>query len=326
MGRQIAHEIRRRRVTLAGVAALAFATWAFTPNSSLSETVQQIEGTYDGTITFSQVTGEHQISLTFQQFGPEVTVTYRSALGGRGSGKGTIAGTVITAMPLRGEPDCPGLYTASFQFSGDMVSWTYSGQDCLGPAQGRGIAKKLKLVSPLTSKADELTNKAIALDQAGKSAEAIPLGQQVLAIREEVLGPDHPDRVLDGLGFLYKKEGRYAEAEPLYERALAIRKKALGTDHPDHYLVAESLNALAILYYHQGRTSEAELLYEQAQEIYEKELGPDQPNVNLANLLNNLAALYVQQGRYREAEPSGRRRYTKKHLVPISPTSTWQIC
>ena len=27
--------------------------------------------------------------------------------------------------------------------------------------------------------------------------------------------------------------GRYAEAEPLYERALAIREKALGPDHPD---------------------------------------------------------------------------------------------
>ena len=177
--------------------------------SSLSEKAEQIEGTYEGTFTISQATGEHQISLTFQQSGPEVTVTYRSVLGGRGSGKSTIAGSVITAMPLRSEPSCPGLYTASFKFSGDTVSWTYSGQDCFGPAQGRGIAKKLKFVSPLTSKADELTNKAIALDQAGKSAEAIPLGQQVLAIREKVLGPDHPDvaTVLDRFGIPLPRRG-----------------------------------------------------------------------------------------------------------------------
>ena len=183
---------------------------------SLSETVQQIEGTYDGTFTLSQVTGEHQISLTFQPSGSEITITYRSALGGSGGGKGTIAGNVITAVPLRSEPTCPGLYTASFQFSGDTVSWTYSGQDCQGPAQGRGIAKKLKFVSPLTSEADELTNKAIALYQAGKYAEAIPLAQQVLAMREKVLGPDHPDvaTVLNSFGILYDKEGRYAEAEP----------------------------------------------------------------------------------------------------------------
>ena len=63
------------------------------------ETVEQIEGTYEGTFTINQVTGEHQISLTFQQSGSEVTVTYRSALGGRGSGKSTIAGNVIATVP-----------------------------------------------------------------------------------------------------------------------------------------------------------------------------------------------------------------------------------
>ncbi len=31
---------------------------------------------------------------------------------------------------------------------------------------------------------------------------------------------------------LYHTQGRYAEAEPLYQRSLAIREKALGPDHP----------------------------------------------------------------------------------------------
>jgi hypothetical protein len=82
-----------------------------TQGSSPSEKVEQIEGTYEGTFTINQLTGEHQISLTFQQSGSEVTVTYRSALGGRGSGKSIIAGNTIATVPLQSEPNCPGLFT-----------------------------------------------------------------------------------------------------------------------------------------------------------------------------------------------------------------------
>ena len=73
------------------------------------------------------------------------------------------------------------------------------------------------------------------------------MAQQVLAIREKALGPDHPDvaQALNNLAVLYYKQGRYAEAEPLYKRALAIGEKALGPDHPD---VATALNNLAELY------------------------------------------------------------------------------
>jgi CHAT domain-containing protein/Flp pilus assembly protein TadD len=258
-----------------------------------------IEGTYEGTFTISQATGEYQMSLTFQQFGPEVIVTYRSALGGRGSGKTTIAGNVLT-VPLRSVGGCWGSYTASFKFSGDTVSWTYSGQDCQGPAQGRGIAKKLDFMSPLASEAEELTHQAYALYQIGKYAEAIPLAQQVLAIREKLVGPEHPDvaKVLAGFGELYDKQGRYDEAEPLYKRTLVIFEKAVG---PDHFHVAESLTSLASLYDHQGRYAEAEPLFKRALVIFEKAHGSDYPAV--AGLLNTLAALYDKQGRYDEAEP-----------------------
>jgi CHAT domain-containing protein/tetratricopeptide (TPR) repeat protein len=271
--------------------------------SSPSKTVGQIEGTYEGTFTINQVTGEHQISLTFQQSGSEVTVTYRSALGGRGSGKGTIAGNTMATVSLRSEPSCPGLFTASFKFSDDTVSFAYSGQDCNGPGQGHGVANKLKIVSPLTRQADELTNKAFALAYAGKYAEAILVAHQVLAMREQLLGPDHPDvaTVLYSFGSLYEQEGRYADAEQFYKRMLAIRERALSPDHPDYFLVAQSLNRLAVVYDHQGRYAEAEPLYKNALAISEKALGPD--NFEVANLLNNLAAVYDHQGRYAEAEP-----------------------
>src|SRR5207248_6642169 len=35
------------------------------------------------------------------------------------------------------------------------------------------------------------------------------------------------------LAVLFNMQGKYDEAEPLYQRALAIREKVLGPDHPD---------------------------------------------------------------------------------------------
>src|ERR1700737_4967684 len=98
-----------------------------------------------------------------------------------------------------------------------------------------------------TDEANELNKKVIELYNAGRYADAIPIAQQVLAIREKALGHDHPDVAssLNNLAELYDEQGRYADAEPLYQRSLAIREKALGRDHP---AVATSLNNLAGLY------------------------------------------------------------------------------
>ena len=138
----------------------------------------------------------------------------------------------------------------------------------------------------------------------GEYKQALSPLRSALAIREQALGPDHPDTAqsLNNLAALYYAQGRYAEAEPLYRRALAIREQALGPDHPD---TAQSLNNLAALYYAQGRYAEAEPLYRRALAIREQALGPDHPDT--AQSLNNLAALYYAQGRYAEAEPLYRR-------------------
>ena len=73
-----------------------------------------------------------------------------------------------------------------------------------------------------------------------------------MAIREAVLGGEHPDTAvsLNNLAGLYKSQGRYEEAEPLYQRALAIREAVLGGEHLG---TAASLNNLAVVYLAQGR-------------------------------------------------------------------------
>jgi tetratricopeptide (TPR) repeat protein len=150
------------------------------------------------------------------------------------------------------------------------------------------------------AQASQLNQQAFELYQAGRYAEAIPLAEQALAIREVALGPEHPSTAtsLNNLALLYYFQGRYGEAEPLYQQALAIYEEALGPEHPS---TASSLNNLAGLYEAQGRYGEAEPLFQQALAIYEEALGPEHPST--ASSLNNLAGLYEAQGRYGEAEP-----------------------
>jgi tetratricopeptide (TPR) repeat protein len=140
-------------------------------------------------------------------------------------------------------------------------------------------------------------------DGASRS-EAEPLLRRALAVREQVLGPEHPDVAtsLDNLAQLYGATGRPAEAEPLYRRALAVRERALGPEHPRF---AESLGCLGLFYLGTGRRAEAEPLIERALATYERTLGPGHPD--LAYLLSHWAWLYHKPGRHAEAEPLYRR-------------------
>ena len=145
---------------------------------------------------------------------------------------------------------------------------------------------------------------AVYLRERGNYAAAEPLQTRGLAIREAVLGPEHPDVAtsLNELGILLNEQGRYREADRRYIRAQAILENAFGPEHRD---VGISLNSLGCSYYAQGRYGEAEQLFSRAVVIWEKALGPDHSNVGRA--LGNLAGVYYAQGRYVDAEPQVRR-------------------
>ncbi|GAB4208478.1 MAG: CHAT domain-containing protein [Coleofasciculaceae cyanobacterium] len=148
--------------------------------------------------------------------------------------------------------------------------------------------------------AKRLHQQAVQLSNQGQYAAAIPLEERALAIREKVLGPEHPDVAssLNNLANQYLALGKYPKAEPLFQRALTIRENVLGSEHPD---VAFSLNSLGNLYRLQGKYSKAEPLFQRALAIREKALGPEHPDV--ATSLHNLANLYRVQGKYPKAEP-----------------------
>jgi len=189
----------------------------------------------------------------------------------------------------------------------------------LGPnhPEVAALARDLSSVqrSQAEAEAAALDKQIGALFQAGKYAEAIPLAQQVLAIREKAFGPEHPDVAssLTKLADLYYDQRRYADAAPLLERALAIYERALGSEHTNLALL---LGRLAVLFDKQGRYADAEPLLKRALAMEEKALGPEHPAV--ADALNNLAGLYRSQGRYAEALPIVR-RLIKESRAPKYP-------
>jgi len=134
-------------------------------------------------------------------------------------------------------------------------------------------------------------------------AQAGPLYERALAIREKVLGPEHPEIAtsLANLALLLQAQGYLALARPLYERSLMINEKVLGAEHSE---TATSLNNLALLLQDQGDLAGARPLFERALAIREKVLGPEHPDTpDTANSLNNLAFLLQGQGDLAGAQP-----------------------
>jgi tetratricopeptide (TPR) repeat protein len=127
---------------------------------------------------------------------------------------------------------------------------------------------------------------------------ARPLFERALAIREKVLGSEHPytAQSLNDFAVLLLAQNDLAGARPLCERALAIREKAFGPEHP---YTAQSLNNLAGVLHDEGDLAGARPLYERALSIRERKLGAEHPDT--ATSLNNLARLLKDQRHFAEA-------------------------
>ena len=133
-------------------------------------------------------------------------------------------------------------------------------------------------------------------------SQAEPLLLLSQSIREQTLGPDHPDVAIsmDLLADLYMDEGKFVQAESLYRRALTIREQALAGDHTD---IAVSLKNVAQVCYFidSSKYTEAEQFFERALVILEKNKEPE--HLDMASLLESIAFFYDYQGDYLKAEP-----------------------
>jgi len=140
----------------------------------------------------------------------------------------------------------------------------------------------------------------LALRSAGDFRAATLWYERTVALREKVLGSDHPEtaRAMNELGTMLWARGDLRAARPLLERALAIRERALGPDHSD---TTADLNNLALLYRDQGESAAARRLFERALDIRERVLGSDHPLT--ARSLYNLALVHLDQGELVTAGP-----------------------
>jgi RNA polymerase sigma factor (sigma-70 family) len=172
----------------------------------------------------------------------------------------------------------------------------------LAIAVGEPLARDLeRLLGP--DHPDTLNSRnslAAAYLAAGRVAEAIPLFEQTLAVRQRTLGPDDPETLTsrNNLASAYQDAGRTAEAIQLYELNLEVRERLLGADHTS---TLTSRGNLAAAYQGAGQAAKAIPLFERTLADRERVLGPDHPDVQTSR--KNLAKAYRNAGRDADAVP-----------------------
>jgi RNA polymerase sigma factor (sigma-70 family) len=161
---------------------------------------------------------------------------------------------------------------------------------------------------------------AAAYLAAGRVADAIPLFEQTLAVRQRMLGPDDPESLTsqNNLASAYQDAGRTADAIRLYELNLEARERLLDPDDPS---TLNSRGNLAVAYLAASRAADAIPLLEQTLADRERVLGPDHPDAQTSR--KNLAKAYQDADRATEAIPliertsAGRKQILRSaHPIP----------
>ncbi|MCY1080157.1 serine/threonine-protein kinase [Archangium lansingense] len=111
-----------------------------------------------------------------------------------------------------------------------------------------------------------------------KPAESEAHFRQVVALRQKVYSPEHPEVAagLNNLGAVLVKSGRLDEARKELERARDIYQKALGPNHPETGNVLHNLGQLALK---TADDASARTFYEGALAVRELGLGREHPDV-----------------------------------------------
>ncbi len=144
---------------------------------------------------------------------------------------------------------------------------------------------KLEGVDLKVERASLLRNIAAYLNFQGQWKDAEKFQLEVVELRKEILGIDHPDTLtsMGNLASTFWNQGRWEEAEELEIQVLETSKTKLGIDHPDTLI---SMGNLASTFRNQGRWEEAEELEIQVLETRKTKLGIDHPDTltSMANL------------------------------------------
>ncbi|MBI3182282.1 MAG: tetratricopeptide repeat protein [Myxococcales bacterium] len=164
-----------------------------------------------------------------------------------------------------------------------------------------------------------LNNLGVLAWAQGKHDEAIAQHQRALALREKLLGAEHPlvAKSLTNIGISLKAQGRYDEALSHYRRAEGIEERALSPEHP---AVAETLNNIGNVLKEQGEHEVALEHMRRALAIKEKAYGPE--HLSVAITLNNIGSALADSRRFEEALESYHRALAikEKRVGPDHPS------
>ncbi|MBS0264919.1 MAG: tetratricopeptide repeat protein [Planctomycetes bacterium] len=147
---------------------------------------------------------------------------------------------------------------------------------------------------------ESMNNLAVAFQESGQVAAALPLFEQTLQATQSRLGAADPETLtaLGNLAMAYKLAGKLDLALPLLEQTLERRQTQLGPDHPQ---TLTSMNNLANAYLDAGQLDQDIPLFEEALERRRAKLGPEHPHTLMS--MNGLAMAYKHAGRLDRAVP-----------------------
>ena len=144
---------------------------------------------------------------------------------------------------------------------------------------------------------------AFILDKQGQFAETEKVLREAIAVRERVLGAEHPDTLKsrNSLAGALFGQGKYPEAEKLYREVAAIDARVLGAEYRE---TLTSRNNLAETLRLEGRYADAEKENREILAIRERLLGAEHPDTLLSRY--NLGSALYGLRRYAEAEKEQR--------------------
>jgi tetratricopeptide (TPR) repeat protein len=146
---------------------------------------------------------------------------------------------------------------------------------------------------------DLIQNIANCLSKDGRWNEAEVLYTELIRIKQEETGTDHPSALTSMalLATIYRNQGRWHESEKLLMQVLEMSKTVRETEHPGTLAILAGQAATA---WKQGRLNEAEELELQIFKTTKTVLGPEHPDTLMA--MSQLALNYWAQERWGEAE------------------------
>jgi tetratricopeptide (TPR) repeat protein/predicted Ser/Thr protein kinase len=135
----------------------------------------------------------------------------------------------------------------------------------------------------------------------GEVVEAVELQRRALAIKQAVLGPEHPSVASChiNLGGALAAGGDHRTAHEHFDTAVRIKAETLGEDHPD---VATAISNIGTSYFFEADYEKARAAMTRALELREAALGAEHPQV--ADTLTNLALAQAALGDYEAAKES----------------------